>query len=338
VGWGLLFAVLAAVCIAGGTILQAIGARRVRRYQAIDPRLLLSVIRSVPFVLGLVLLIISFVLTLVALRNTALFVVQALAAASIALVAAVSAAIFRTRLHWVEWSAVAAVCGGVALLVITQRPSTASTLPAIGPWALLIAAVVIAVVALTAHRGLSGVAIPGMLAGLAFGDAAVASRVVAKIDGSALALLGTPATYAVVVSGLIGTLLYATSLQRGSVTAVFGLSTVGQTIGPAVTGWLLLGDSVQRGAAPVAGVGFGLAVVGALVLGRHAHPDQVGPPRVPLETVDERRPPGPPAPMTVQPTSVVVVAPWPRRIGQRVLAVIRAAARRVLAVRRRKTA
>ena len=84
------------------------------------------------------------------------------------------------------------------------------------------------------------------------------------------------------ISGLIGTLLYATALQRGSVTAVFGVSTVGQTIGPAVTGWLLLGDVIP-GTAPYAAVGFGLALVGALVLGRHAHPESVtdtsGPPK-----------------------------------------------------------
>jgi drug/metabolite transporter (DMT)-like permease len=273
VAWGLLFAFLAAVCTAGATILQAVGVRHARHYAAIDPRLFLSVIRSLAYVAGLILLAVSFLLTLVALQNTALFVVQALSAASIAVVAAVSVLIFRTELHWVEWTAVACVCGGVALLVITQRPSPATTLPPIGAWAMLAAAVAIAVVAFTATHLLEGAAVPAILAGLAYGDAAVASRVVAHLDGSIGALLMSPATYAIVVSGLIGTLLYATALQRGSVPAVFGLSTVGQTIGPAMIGWLLLGDSVQSGTAPLAAVGFGLAVVGALVLGRHAHPE-----------------------------------------------------------------
>jgi drug/metabolite transporter (DMT)-like permease len=275
VGLGLLLAALAAVCTAGATIFQAVGARHARHFRAIDPRLLLSVIRSLPYVIGLVLLTVSFVLTLVALRSTALFVVQALAAASIAAVAAVSAVLFRTKLHWAEWTAVVAVCGGVALLVISQRPSTAPSQPPIVPWMLLAAAAAIAVVAFTATRALSGSAITSLLAGLAFGDAAVASRVVARLDESAVALLTSPATYAVVVSGLIGTLLYATALQRGSVTSVFGLSTVGQTIGPALTGWLLLGDSVHQGMATYATIGFVLAFFGALFLGRHAHPDQI---------------------------------------------------------------
>ena len=287
-GWGLLFAAIAAACTAGATILQAVGVRRARHFPAVNPRLLLSVLHTLPYVLGLGLLAISFLLTLAALRTTALFVVQALAAASIAAVAAISAVLFRTRLHWIEWSAIAAVCGGVTLLVITQRASAATHLPEIGSWAVLAASLAIAVAALTAHHWLDGTAVPGLLAGLAYGDAAVASRMIAQLDGSLGALLASPATYAVVVSGLIGTLLYATALQRGSVTAVYGLSTVGQTIGPALTGWLLLGDSVHPGTAPLAGAGFALCVVGALVLGRHAQPSagEISPPEL-------AEPPGP---------------------------------------------
>lgn len=327
-GWGLLFAVFAAVCTAAATILQAVGVRHARHFRAIDPRLLLSVIRSLAYVLGLILLIMSFVLTLVALRTTALFLVQALAAASIAAVAAVSALVFRTRLHWVEWAAVAAVCFGVALLVITQRPSTAVKLPPIGPWALLAAAVVIAVVALKATRALAGAAMPSLLAGLAFGDAAVASRVVAHLDGSAAELLATPATYAIVVSGLIGTLLYATALQRGSVTAVFGLSTVGQTIGPAVTGWLLLGDSVHHGTVPYAAVGFALAVLGALVLGRHAHPHQVAGVAAGTD--------GPVAAYEIDPRPML--APGTRAAWIAQIRAVARAARRLVAIRWRKAA
>jgi drug/metabolite transporter (DMT)-like permease len=271
-------------------MLQAVGVRHARRFRAIDPRLLLSVIRSLTYVLGLFLLMLAFVLTLVALRTTALFVVQALSAASIAVVAALSVLFFRVRLHWVEWAAVAAVCTGVALLVISQRSSTATSLPPVGPWAVFGAAVAIVVVAFTASRALDGAALPGLLAGLAFGDTAVASRVLARLDGSLPALLTNPATYSIVVSGLIGALLFATALQRGSVTAVFGLSTVGQTIGPAVIGWLLLGDSVHHGMVPYAAVGFGLAVVGALVLGRHAHPEQPIPAEVMPDVRDEADP------------------------------------------------
>jgi drug/metabolite transporter (DMT)-like permease len=271
--WGLLLAVLAAALTAGATILQAIGARHARRYDTVDPRLLLSVLRSGAYVVGLIMLTASFVVTLVALHSTPLFVVQAINGASLAFIAALSWVLFRAKLTASEWIAIGTVFAGIVLLVVAQRPSKADSLPLIGQWALLGAAVLLGVIAFTATRLLSGSALPALLAGLAFGDAAVGSRVIA--DQSLAALVVSPATYAVALAGLLGALLYATALQRGSVTAVFAASTVGQTLGPAATGWLLLGDSVHAGLLPAAAVGFGLTIAGAIFLARHAHPDQI---------------------------------------------------------------
>jgi drug/metabolite transporter (DMT)-like permease len=211
--------------------------------------------------------------TLVALHSTPLFVVQAINGASLAFIAALSWVLFRAKLTASEWIAIGTVFAGIVLLVVAQRPSTADSLPLIGQWALLGAAILLGVIAFTATRLLSGSALPALLGGLAFGDAAVGSRVIA--DQSLAALLVSPATYAVAVAGLLGALLYATALQRGSVTAVFAASTVGQTLGPAATGWLLLGDSVHAGLLPAAAVGFGLTIAGAIFLARHAHPDQI---------------------------------------------------------------
>jgi drug/metabolite transporter (DMT)-like permease len=271
--WGLLLAVLAAALTAGATILQAIGARHARRYDSVDPRLLLSVLRSGAYVVGLIMLTASFVVTLVALHSTPLFVVQAINGASLAFIAALSWVLFRAKLTASEWIAIGTVFAGIVLLVVAQRPSKADSLPLVGQWALLGAAVLLGVIAFTATRLLSGSALPALLAGLAFGDAAVGSRVIA--DQSMAALLVSPATYAVGLAGLLGALLYATALQRGSVTSVFAASTVGQTLGPAANGWLLLGDSVHAGLLPAAAVGFGLTIAGAIFLARHAHPDQI---------------------------------------------------------------
>jgi drug/metabolite transporter (DMT)-like permease len=275
VDWGVLFAVLAALCTAVATIMQAIGARRVHRYRSLDPRLLLSVMKSGPYVTGLALLALSFVATLVALRSTPLFVVQAIGAASLAVIAGASVVIYRTRLHVIEWGAIGAVMVGVALLLIAQRSGAAVNLPLVGRWALLVAALVLGVGAFIARRFLAGAHWPSLLAGLAFGDAAVASRVVAGVKQSAIMVFAAPVAYSVAVAGLIGALLFTFALQRGSITAVFGMSTVGQTLGPAATGMLLLGDRVHAGMWPVAGVGFALTVGGAVLLGRHAHPDGV---------------------------------------------------------------
>jgi drug/metabolite transporter (DMT)-like permease len=211
-------------------------------------------------------------LSLIALHSTPLFVVQAISAGSLAVIAGLSTVLYHTKLSRTEWAAVAAVFVGGALLVVAQRSSTAVNLPMIGQWALLGAALGIGVIAFTICRAVPGAAFPGLLAGFAFGVAAVGSRLVSRVDQSIPALLHDPVSYAVAIGGLLGTLLFATALQRGSVTAVFGVSTIGQTLGPAVTGWMLLGDGVRHGLLPVAAVGFALSVIGAVFLGRHAQP------------------------------------------------------------------
>jgi drug/metabolite transporter (DMT)-like permease len=279
--FGLLLAVIAAVCTAAATMLQAVGARHARHFHDFDPRLLLAVIRSGAYVAGLALLTLSFVLTLGALRSTPLFVVQAISAASLAAVAAMSALMYRTRLEATEWVATVAVVAGVVLLVITERSSRAPSVPAIAGWALLGAAVAIAALAFAGCRVLQGAALPSLLAGLAFGDAAVGSRIIARGGLSLLELLTEPAGYAIMISGLVGTLLYATALQRGSVTSVFAVSTVAQTLGPAVTGWLLLGDGVRHGELLAAAIGFAVTLGGAIVLGRHAQPHSRHPHAIP---------------------------------------------------------
>ena len=165
--WGLLLAVFAAVLTAGATILQAIGARHSRRYDTVDPRLLLSVLRSGAYVVGLIMLTASFVVTLVALHSTPLFVVQAINGASLAFIAALSWVLFRAKLTASEWIAIGTVFAGIVLLVVAQRPSKADSLPLVGQWALLGAAVLLGVIAFTATRLLSGSALPALLAGLA---------------------------------------------------------------------------------------------------------------------------------------------------------------------------
>ena len=127
--WGLPLAVLAAVLTAVATILQAVGARDARRYEAVDPRLLLSVLRSGVYVVGLIMLTASFVVTFVALHSTPLFVVQAINGASLAFIAALSWLMFRAKLSKSEWIAIGTVFAGIVLLVVAQRPSKADSLP-----------------------------------------------------------------------------------------------------------------------------------------------------------------------------------------------------------------
>jgi len=63
--WGLLGALGAAVCYGGASILQALAARQERTAEGLDPRLLLRLVKSWRYLLGLALDGFAFVLSIV---------------------------------------------------------------------------------------------------------------------------------------------------------------------------------------------------------------------------------------------------------------------------------
>ena len=76
------------------------------------------------------------------------------------------------------------------------------------------------------------------------------------------------------VYGLLGTLFFATALQRGSVTAAAALVFTVETVVPALVGVAFLGDSTRGGAgfAVVALVGFVTTVGASIALARRSEP------------------------------------------------------------------
>lgn len=273
---GFLGAVCAALCTGFAALLQAIGARRLGAGAGVDPRLLFRLIRSVPYVAGLTLNAVAFAASLIALRSMPLFVVQAVVASNLAIVAVLSWCVLRHRLRGREWLAVGAVLAGVALLATSANPARASSLEWIGRWALLGAVLLVGCLAL-GQRRIRGAGTIGLLAGLTYGIVAVASRVIGEQLTSATALVLNPATYALGLGGALGTLLYATALQRGSVTAASAMTIVGQTLGPAAVGIFVLREPAGHGLTAAAAAGFVLAVLGALMLSRHAEVRVEGP-------------------------------------------------------------
>lgn len=268
---GFLVAVFAALSTGCAALLQAIGARRVAASAHVDPRLLWRVLKSWPYVAGLALDAVSFLLSLTALHSLPLFVVQAIVASNLAVVAVLATCVLRVRLRKREWLAVGGVIAGVILLVLSADPSRAADLTMSGRWALLGAAFAIAAVAFLPGRRLRGSGVVGLLAGMTYGIVGVASRVLGDVVG--VGLLANPVTYALGLGGVLGTLLYATALQRGSVTSASAMTIMGQTLGPAIVGWVLLGDHSRPGFMIAAAFGFALTVAGAVTLARHAHLD-----------------------------------------------------------------
>jgi hypothetical protein len=127
-------------------------------------------------------------------------------------------------------------------------------------------------------NGHKGAAMLGAVAGLGYAVVGVGSRVLPELSPAALAT--DRAAYAVLLSGTVAFLLYATALQRGEIMTATGPMVVVQTVVPSIVGVTLLADVVRSGWELPALVGLGLALWGAVQLGRSGAASPTYPSRV----------------------------------------------------------
>ena len=285
-------ALAASVCFGVASVLQAAGARASApgSGSGVDARLLARAVRQWTYLLGLALDGVGFLFELVALRALPIYTVGAALASSLAVTAIGASRLLHTRLSRPEWAAVAAVCGGLALLGLSSgAEGDGHGGPALR-WSALAAAAAVLLIGAAGGRlpDRPRAAVLGLGAGFGFGVVEVSVRL---IDGLSPADLFTnPALYALLLGGGAAFLLLTSALQRGSVTAATAGMVIGETIGPALVGVLALGDRTRAGWAPVAVAGFALAVLGALVLARFG---EVAPPQDQDGTADPARDPRP---------------------------------------------
>jgi hypothetical protein len=272
VWWGLVCALVAAGAYGVASVLQAIGSRAaVRGSRAVDPWLLVRVLRQWRFVAGVGLDLLGALAQLLALRVLPLFVVQAALAASLA-VTAIMVRLLGTVLGRREWAAIGAVCVGLALVATSAKAESSAAVGTGFRVGLVIAVAVLAGLGATVARLPAGQRAPalGLIAGLGFGVTAVAGRVITGF--APRDLLTDPAAYAVAGAGVLAMLFLASALQQGRVTTATAMMIVGETVIPALVGVLVLGDQTRPGFTAVAITGFLVAVLAALMLARFGEP------------------------------------------------------------------
>ncbi|MFI0965350.1 hypothetical protein ACH4S8_28715 [Streptomyces sp. NPDC021080] len=260
----------ASVCFGTATVLQAMAARAAGAGGTGGgaAALLLRALRQWRYLAGLGLDGVGFVLQIVALRSIPIYAVGAALAASLAVTAVVASRLLRVRLSRVEWSAVAVVCAGLAMLGLASGAEGDRTGSLALKYAMLGTSVAVLVLGLVGGRLPDrGRALAlGLGAGFGFGVVEVAVRLIADLDPGTL--LANPATYALLIGGGAAFLLLTTALERGSVTTATAGLVIGETIGPALVGVVWLGDRTREGLTWLAVLGFAVAVAGALALAR----------------------------------------------------------------------
>lgn len=279
---GLLGAFGAALCYGVASILQALAARQTASTEGLDPRLLLRLLGSWRYLLGLGLDGFAFLLSLAALRTLPLFVVQAVVASFLAVTAVLGALVLHMPLRRADKAGLVAVVAGLVLVGLAAAEDKAVAADDAERWGVLVAAVALGLLAVPLGRltGSVGAGVLGGVAGLAFGVTAVGGRILPDtLDVESL--LTDPTTYGLVVAAIVALLTYSTALQRGTVTQATAPLVIAETIGPAIVGLMLLGDEPRPGWGWVSTLGFVLAVLGALSLARHGDLEQAQQERTP---------------------------------------------------------
>lgn len=278
---GLACAIGTSFCYGVGSVLQSAAAADAEPVVRLDPRLLLTLVRTWRYPVGLALDGAGFVLSLIALRSLPLYVVQSVASSFLAVTAVAGVLILGLRLRRRELAALVVVVLGLTLVGLSAAPQSARVLGTTAQWLLLAAAValVVASVPLARVSGREGAWVLGGIGGLAFGVGAVAVRTLsasvthADLADDAQALVGAPAFYAMLVAAPLALVTYATALQRGTVVQATAPLVVGETVLPAVAGLAFLGDHARPGWGALAVVGFVLAVGASVLLSRFGSAD-----------------------------------------------------------------
>jgi len=273
----LIAALVAALCYGVASVMQAIAVREASTragLTGVDPGLVPRLLHQWRFVASVAIDTLGFLAQLIALQRLPLFAVQAIVAANLAVIAVLASVVIGVSLSWREWLAVTGVVAGVGLLGSSAGAEGAHQAGAVFKIALIVATAVLGLCGLIAARlpDPARTLVLGTVAGLGYGVLGVAARVLTGFEP--LTLIRDPAAYAVVAGGLISFLFYTTALEGGSVTVATAAVVLAETLPPALIGVIFLGDTTRHGLAPVAVIGFVIAVASALALARFGEAGQ----------------------------------------------------------------
>ena len=266
-------AVLAALSYGIGSVMQAAAARDAENRPNLDPLLLVRLVGRLPYVAGLALDLVGFGASVIARRTLPLFLVQAAIAGSVGVTAIAASIAFGIRLLGYERIALIALMFGFALLAVSAQPERATSLGSVGQWILVCGVVVVlAAGALSARldNRQAGIGL-ALCAGLSWAGTGIAARVL-QVPSPPWHLLIDPVALCLAAYGLLGTLLFATALQRGSVTAAAAIVFAVETVIPSLIGIAFLGDHARSGYLLVAVFGFAATVGGSIALARRSEP------------------------------------------------------------------
>lgn len=237
---------LSSACFGFASVLEQIGARRVKSLDSLNPLAYLPLLRQLPYSIGLLLDGLGFVLFVVAVKSLPLFFVQAVGTASIAVTALGARYLMKVSLSRQEYRLILFLALGLGLLSYASAPETPVAVSAgFRHWLFYLSLVVAVICAAISKYASRRPQLTAFMAGVCFSGVAVASRILPSGFSPGL-WLGSWQLWALLIYGTVGILLFSMALQSGSVTRVYAINFVTDTVIPTVIGLSLMGDAPRQ--------------------------------------------------------------------------------------------
>ena len=259
----ILAAFACAVCNGTAAVLQKISADKEKKVDSLNVRLLARLFRDRPYIIGIVLDLLGWLFTLYAVQYLPLFLVEAVIAANIVITALIERVFRHQIIRSKSYQAIAIIVVGLVLLAIASSPEKSEPISNMLRWFIMLTPVPIAAVGYVLarsknYRASIDLAIVG---GLAFGGTSVVGRIF-RLSNPVWHTIYSPLVFALIVSGILGILLFSIALQRAQATAVNATMTASQTVIPAIIGAAFLGDHARVGLGYLVVIGICLALGG----------------------------------------------------------------------------
>jgi drug/metabolite transporter (DMT)-like permease len=252
-GLVVLFALCAAVCMAIGIVVRQRATMDVPSDQSVSTRMFLTLLRRPIWWAGTGVAVAGYGFQALALAKGSLILVQPLLVSALLFALPLSARLAGRRVTRREWLWAGLLTLSLTLFVLLARPGPpdrpatllVSAIVAVGCLVLIVGCVLIA-------RRLDGSQRAVLFAvgvGVLFGVVAVITKIVMHLlnQRGALGLLATPAPYALVVLGIIATLLQQSAFHAGALQTSVPTMLVLEPVVAVCLGAVLLGEELDVG-------------------------------------------------------------------------------------------
>lgn len=250
-GLVVLFALCSAVCMAIGIVVRQRATMDVPSDQSVSTRMIVTLLRRPIWWAGTAAAVAGYGFQALALVKGSLILVQPLLVSALLFALPLSARLAGRRVTRREWLWAGLLTLSLALFVLLARPGPpdrpasvpVSVLVALGCLALIVGCVLVA-------RRLDGSQRAVLFAvgvGVLFGVVAVVTKVVMHLlnQRGAMALLATPAPYALVILGIVATLLQQSAFHAGALQTSVPTMLVLEPVVAVCLGAILLGEELD---------------------------------------------------------------------------------------------